>query len=230
MTDLHGVFPYLVSPIDAQGRILTDVLGKLASDLIDAGVHGLTPLGSTGEFAYLNREQRAAVVQATIEAAAKRVPVIAGVASTSANLQSALGQIDFVVHHDQPLERHFEVSEDRRDTFAAQVVVRLRLHQHHGSVIETHFTRRAFEASSIQLDSLRLRDTVDRHVSRVVPRPGVVAARISEASDDPHTFAARRVVLSSRFRSLAERLEQSADWTHPGDPLRCSGATFLSRG
>jgi 4-hydroxy-tetrahydrodipicolinate synthase len=83
MTDLHGVFPYLVSPIDAQGRILTDVLGKLASDLIDAGVHGLTPLGSTGEFAYLNREQRATVVQATIEAAHKRVPVIAGVASTS---------------------------------------------------------------------------------------------------------------------------------------------------
>jgi 4-hydroxy-tetrahydrodipicolinate synthase len=83
MTDFHGVFPYLVSPIDAQGRILTDVLGRLASDLIKAGVHGLTPLGSTGEFAYLSREQRQAVVQATIEAAAKRVPVIAGVASTS---------------------------------------------------------------------------------------------------------------------------------------------------
>lgn len=83
MSDFHGVFPYLVSPIDAQGRIKTDVLGKLASDLIKAGVHGLTPLGSTGEFAYLNRAQREAVVQATIEAANKRVPVIAGVASTS---------------------------------------------------------------------------------------------------------------------------------------------------
>ena len=70
MTSFHGVFPYLVSPIDAPGRILTDVLGRLASDLIKAGVHGLTPLGSTGEFAYLSREQREAVVQATIEAAA----------------------------------------------------------------------------------------------------------------------------------------------------------------
>jgi 4-hydroxy-tetrahydrodipicolinate synthase len=83
MSDFHGVFPYLVSPIDASGRILTDVLGHLASDLIKAGVHGLTPLGSTGEFAYLNREQRHTVVQATIEAAGKRVPVVAGVASTS---------------------------------------------------------------------------------------------------------------------------------------------------
>src|ERR1035438_5828919 len=83
MTDFHGVFPYLVSPIDPQGRILTDVLGRLADDLIKAGVHGLTPLGSPAEFAYLSREQRAAVVRSTIEAAGKRVPVIAGVASTS---------------------------------------------------------------------------------------------------------------------------------------------------
>ena len=83
MTKFHGVYPYLVSPVDAQGRIKTDVLGKLSADLIDAGVHGLTPLGSTGEFAYLTREQRDAVVKTTIEAAHKRVPVIAGVASTS---------------------------------------------------------------------------------------------------------------------------------------------------
>ena len=83
MADFHGVFPYLVSPIDAGGRILTDVLGRLASDLIKAGVHGLTPLGSTGEFAYLNRTQREAVVKATIEASAKKVPVITGVASTA---------------------------------------------------------------------------------------------------------------------------------------------------
>jgi 4-hydroxy-tetrahydrodipicolinate synthase len=83
MPDFHGVFPYLVSPVDAAGRIKTAVLGKLCDDLIKAGVHGLTPLGSTGEFAYLNNEQRAAVVQATIEAAQKRVPVIAGVAATA---------------------------------------------------------------------------------------------------------------------------------------------------
>ncbi|HEY6834821.1 MAG TPA: dihydrodipicolinate synthase family protein [Pseudolabrys sp.] len=83
MTDFHGVFPYLVSPIDERGRILTDVLGRLASDLIKAGVHGLTPLGSTGEFAYLDRAQRETVVKATIEAADKRVPVVAGVAATT---------------------------------------------------------------------------------------------------------------------------------------------------
>jgi 4-hydroxy-tetrahydrodipicolinate synthase len=83
MSDFHGVFPYLVSPVDERGRVLTEVLSRLCSDLIDAGVHGLTPLGSTGEFAYLNADQRQAVVAATIEAAAGRVPVIAGVAGTA---------------------------------------------------------------------------------------------------------------------------------------------------
>lgn len=83
ITEFHGVFPYLVSPLDAGGRVRTDVLGRLCDDLIKAGVHGLTPLGSTGEFAYLGPAQREAVVRATIEAAAGRVPVVAGVASTS---------------------------------------------------------------------------------------------------------------------------------------------------
>jgi 4-hydroxy-tetrahydrodipicolinate synthase len=83
MEDFHGVFPYLVSPIDEAGRIKSGVLGGLVDDLIGAGVHGLTPLGSTGEFAYLSNAQRVEVVRATIEAAAGRVPVIAGVAATA---------------------------------------------------------------------------------------------------------------------------------------------------
>jgi 4-hydroxy-tetrahydrodipicolinate synthase len=83
MADFHGVFPYLVSPIDPSGNIRSEVLGRLCDDLIKSGVHGLTPLGSTGEFAYLNQAQRTSVVQTTIEATKGRVPVIAGVASTS---------------------------------------------------------------------------------------------------------------------------------------------------
>jgi 4-hydroxy-tetrahydrodipicolinate synthase len=83
MPDFHGVFPYLVSPIDAAGNIRESVLGRLCDDLIKSGVHGLTPLGSTGEFAYLDRDQRTSVVRTTIEAARRRVPVVAGVVSTS---------------------------------------------------------------------------------------------------------------------------------------------------
>src|SRR6201989_708321 len=63
--------------------MLIDVLARLVNDLIKAGVHGLTPLGSTGEFAYLNAAQRTAVVETTIAAAKRRVPVVAGFVSTS---------------------------------------------------------------------------------------------------------------------------------------------------
>jgi dihydrodipicolinate synthase/N-acetylneuraminate lyase len=59
------------------------VLGRLCEDLIGAGVHGLTPLGSTGEFAYLDWPQRRRVVEVVVQAARGRVPVVAGVASTT---------------------------------------------------------------------------------------------------------------------------------------------------
>ena len=68
MTDanFHGVFPYLVSPIAATGKVKADVLARLCDDLIKAGVHGLTPLGSTGEFAYLSWAQRKRIVEVVV--------------------------------------------------------------------------------------------------------------------------------------------------------------------
>ena len=83
MQTLHGVFPYLVSPLASDGSVKSAVLSRLVDDLIAKGVHGVTPLGSTGEFAYLSFAQREAIVRTTIEATAGRVPVVAGVAATS---------------------------------------------------------------------------------------------------------------------------------------------------
>ncbi|MEZ5729113.1 MAG: dihydrodipicolinate synthase family protein [Burkholderiaceae bacterium] len=79
----RGVFPYLVSPIRADGEVDREVLARLCEDLIAAGVHGLTPLGSTGEFAYLSAGQRRAVVETVIATTRRRVPVVAGVAATT---------------------------------------------------------------------------------------------------------------------------------------------------
>lgn len=79
----HGVFPYLVSPLDGEGRVKREVLTRLCDDLIDAGVHGLTPLGSTGEFAYLSWAQKRDIVETVVAAAKGRVPVVAGVAATT---------------------------------------------------------------------------------------------------------------------------------------------------
>ncbi len=81
--DFAGVYPYLVSPIAADGEVDEPVLTRLCNDLIAAGVHGLVPLGSTGEFAYLSWPQRRRVVEVVIAAAKGRIPVIAGVAATT---------------------------------------------------------------------------------------------------------------------------------------------------
>ena len=110
-----GVFPYLVSPVDDRRRVKDAVLARLADDLIAAGVHGLTPLGSTGEFAYLTREQRHRVVEVVVQAARGRVQVVAGVAATTvaeaveqAKAYEALG-VDGIL---AILEAYFPLDED----------------------------------------------------------------------------------------------------------------------
>lgn len=83
LSKLRGVVPYLPTPLTAEGAVDVSALKRLCAHLIDSGVHGLTPLGSTGEFAYLDFATKEQVVAATVEAAAGRVPVIAGVAATT---------------------------------------------------------------------------------------------------------------------------------------------------
>jgi 4-hydroxy-tetrahydrodipicolinate synthase len=113
--EFSGVFPYLVSPIDEHGQVKEAVLTRLVNDLIDAGVHGLTPLGSTGEFAYLNREQRHRIVEVVVRASGRRVPVVAGVAATTiadamdqVKAYEALG-VDGIL---AILEAYFPIAED----------------------------------------------------------------------------------------------------------------------
>ena len=78
----RGIFPYLISPIDEDsGRVREKALRALVDHLIASGVHGLSPLGSTGEFAYLSPEQRAEIVRIVVDAAAGRVPVLPGVSA-----------------------------------------------------------------------------------------------------------------------------------------------------
>ena len=68
--EFHGVFPYLVSPVDEDGGVKRDVLTALVEHLIAAGVHGLTPPGSTGEFPYLRTAQRLEIVDTVVKSGA----------------------------------------------------------------------------------------------------------------------------------------------------------------
>ncbi len=83
--EFAGIFPYLVTPIDQSGNLKEDVLRDLVNHLISKGVHGLTPLGSTGEGAYLPWELKKRVIEVVVETTAGRVPVIAGVNEITTN-------------------------------------------------------------------------------------------------------------------------------------------------
>ncbi len=74
--------PHMV-PLDDRGRINEDELARYVSWLIDQGVHGLYPNGSTGEFLRFTVEERKRIVQVVCKAAGGRVPVVAGAAEAN---------------------------------------------------------------------------------------------------------------------------------------------------
>lgn len=75
---LTGCFTALVTPFDAGGAVDSSAYAKLVDWQIAEGIHGLVPVGSTGEAATMTLEERVAVVKLCAERAAGRVPVIAG--------------------------------------------------------------------------------------------------------------------------------------------------------
>jgi len=82
-TKLHGVLVALVTPMKANSEIDFNTYTKHVDAMIAAGIHGLIPLGSTGEFYALTPQERTDVIKATLEVAAGRVPVVAGANASS---------------------------------------------------------------------------------------------------------------------------------------------------
>jgi 4-hydroxy-tetrahydrodipicolinate synthase len=74
---IHGIIAYPITPFGEAG-IDVDRLGDLVDTMVSAGVHGIAPLGSTGESAYLTFDEWTTVVDTTVAAVAGRVPVVVG--------------------------------------------------------------------------------------------------------------------------------------------------------
>ncbi len=81
---LQGIFTPMLVPLDERDRIHEAELRRFIRWLIEKGVHGLYPNGSTGEFTRLTVEERRLIVRITCEEAAGRVPVLAGAAEANA--------------------------------------------------------------------------------------------------------------------------------------------------
>jgi 2-dehydro-3-deoxy-D-pentonate aldolase len=82
MARFHGIYPAIVTPLTESGDIDRAGTGRVVDFLIDNGIHGISALGSTGECAGLSRAHRRAYIEAVIEAAAGRVPVMSGANGT----------------------------------------------------------------------------------------------------------------------------------------------------
>ncbi|MEI6485150.1 MAG: 4-hydroxy-tetrahydrodipicolinate synthase [Sphingomonadales bacterium] len=77
---LKGSMPALVTPFK-DGAVDLDGFAAHVDWQINEGSHALVPVGTTGESPTLTHEEHYAVITACVEAAAKRVPVIAGCGS-----------------------------------------------------------------------------------------------------------------------------------------------------
>ncbi|CAO3402457.1 4-hydroxy-tetrahydrodipicolinate synthase [Azospirillum palustre] len=79
MTALRGTYTVLITPFTADGGAVdVPALKKLVNWQIEQGIHGLIPLGSTGEFLSMTPEERAQVIEICVQESAGRVPVLIG--------------------------------------------------------------------------------------------------------------------------------------------------------
>ncbi|KAL1847817.1 hypothetical protein Daus18300_013806 [Diaporthe australafricana] len=81
---LKGIMVALYTPFTAdQSAIDVEALEQHIQNLVKAGVHGLVPGGSTGEFTTLTIEERKQLVEVSVKSAAGKVPVVAGIGALS---------------------------------------------------------------------------------------------------------------------------------------------------
>ena len=79
MPVLDGVIVALLTPVTQEGRVDHGALRRLVERLVDRGVTGVSPLGSTGEGYSLGLEQRLAVVDTVAQSVPAGMPVVPGV-------------------------------------------------------------------------------------------------------------------------------------------------------
>ncbi|MCA9041420.1 MAG: dihydrodipicolinate synthase family protein [Planctomycetaceae bacterium] len=90
---LQGIFTPNLVPLDNRGDINEEVLRKYVDWLIEKGVHGLYPNGSTGEFTRFTLEERKRIVRIIADQTRGRVPILAGAAE--ANVKETLKACEY---------------------------------------------------------------------------------------------------------------------------------------
>jgi 4-hydroxy-tetrahydrodipicolinate synthase len=84
LVKLQGLIPPAITPLTPDGAVDTAAVHRLTEHLVAGGVDGIFILGTSGEGPSLTRKKRQQVAAEFVRAAARRVPVLAGAAETSA--------------------------------------------------------------------------------------------------------------------------------------------------
>jgi 2-dehydro-3-deoxy-D-pentonate aldolase len=74
-----GLMPAMVTPFDEHGEVDLRATEAVVERFIEAGVSGVSPLGSTGEFSHLLADERKRFLEEVIRIVAGRVPLVVGV-------------------------------------------------------------------------------------------------------------------------------------------------------
>jgi len=82
-TPLRGIYTPNIVPLDTRGEIDEPELRKYVDWLIERGVHGLYPNGSTGEFTRFTVEERRRIIEIMADQTRGRVPILAGAAEAN---------------------------------------------------------------------------------------------------------------------------------------------------
>ena len=83
---LEGVMPAVVTPFDKHEEFNEGAYRSLIDWLIDRGITGIVPCGTTGEFSLMSQPERAEVIEACVDQVNGRIPVIAGTGDTATKL------------------------------------------------------------------------------------------------------------------------------------------------
>jgi 4-hydroxy-tetrahydrodipicolinate synthase len=83
MLDLRGIVPPLVTPLNEDETVDEKALERQLDRLIQAGVHGIFLLGSTGEQPALRDAERVKVIRTARRVNAGRVPLVVGTMASS---------------------------------------------------------------------------------------------------------------------------------------------------
>jgi len=124
-----GIIPPMVTPLDKDENVDKKAIGRIVNHLIKGGVHGLFPLGSTGEWYGLDFNQKREIIETVMEENNKRLPIYAGTGAITTKETISLTRLTtdigvdalsvitpvFITPNDQELFNHYQTVASNTD-------------------------------------------------------------------------------------------------------------------